>query len=170
MINVIIFSCGLLFSFGLALSGMTQPSKVVNFLDFTGNWDPSLMFVMGGAVFVYYIGQRISLIRDKPTYAVNFQLPTATEIDMPMAIGNVVFGVGWGLVGFCPGPALVSSVSGNPQPVMFLVAMSFGMYAYGAVAEHILTRPVPQVDGGAGIHEHAMLQALEAEDKRHHLP
>ena len=92
---------------------MTQPSKVVNFLDFTGNWDPSLMFVMGGAVFVYYIGQRISLIRDKPTYAVNFQLPTATEIDMPMAIGNVVFGVGWGLVGFCPGPALVSSVSGN---------------------------------------------------------
>jgi len=171
MVNFVVFLCGVLFAVGLGLSGMTQPSKVVNFLDFTGNWDPSLMFVMGGAVFVYYIGQRLTLMRDKPALTTsNFQLPTATDVDFPMFIGNVIFGIGWGMAGFCPGPALVSAVSGVTTPIMFLVSMAFGMYAYGAIADHYLTRPSAIIDGGAGIHEHAMLEALEAEDKKHHLP
>jgi uncharacterized membrane protein YedE/YeeE len=143
---------------------MTQPEKVVGFLDFSGaNWDPSLAFVMGGAVVVYYLGQRHALGRQAPLLAgdTGFQLPTATRIDAPMALGNLVFGVGWGLAGLCPGPALVTSVAGLAVPVQFLMAMAFGMYAYGAVAERLLARPAPVVDGGAGWRERALAVAAD---------
>lgn len=160
MAHLLLFVCGVLFALGLGISGMTQPAKIVNFLDFTGpGWDPSLAFVMLGAVSTYYLGQRLILRRGKPAMAElgqSFQLPTATRVDLPMAIGNVIFGVGWGLAGFCPGPALVASLTGETSPILFLMAMACGMYAYGAVADHLLSRPAPVVDGGAGWRERAM--------------
>jgi uncharacterized membrane protein YedE/YeeE len=168
MVNLVIFIAGVVFSIGLGLSGMTQPSKVVGFLDFIGDWDPSLMLVMAGAVFVYFISQRFTLRRNGPVFIKGgFQLPTRADIEMPMIIGNIIFGIGWGMVGFCPGPALTSSITGNPAVLIFLVSMAVGMYVYGAIDTRLATR---EPDGGAGIHEHAMLVALEAEEKQHHLP
>lgn len=169
MTNLVIFLCGFVFSIGLALSGMTQPTKVVGFLDFVGNWDPSLIMVMAGAVFVYFVGQRITMMRDGPKLVPGgFQLPTRTaDFDTSMIVGNALFGIGWGLVGFCPGPAITASVTGNPAVLIFLVSMAVGMYIYGAIDTRLSSR---EPDGGAGLHEHAMLVALEEEEKRHHLP
>ncbi len=168
MANLVIFLAGVVFSIGLGLSGMTQPSKVVGFLDFIGDWDPSLMLVMAGAVFVYFIAQRFTLHRDGPALVPGgFQLPTKADIEPSMLVGNVMFGIGWGMIGFCPGPALTSSITGNPAVLIFLVSMAVGMYVYGAIDTRLASR---EPDGGAGIHEHAMLVALEEEDKQHHLP
>jgi uncharacterized membrane protein YedE/YeeE len=169
MINLVIFLCGFLFSIGLGLSGMTQPSKVIGFLDFVGNWDPSLIMVMAGAVFVYFVGQRLTMMRDGPALVPGgFQLPTRTaDFDKSMITGNILFGVGWGLVGFCPGPAIAASVTGNPAVLIFLVSMAVGMYIYGAIDTRFSTR---QPDGGAGLRERAMLVALEEENKLRGLP
>lgn len=118
---------GLLFGLGLCLSGMADPSVVLGFLDLAGNWNPALLFVMAGGVSVTLIGYRIVLGRKRPLWSKSFQLPTATAIDAPLMSGAVVFGIGWGLAGYCPGPALVSLASGRPQVVVFVVAMLAGM-------------------------------------------
>jgi uncharacterized protein len=123
LVNLLV---GLLFGLGLLLSGMANPEKVLNFLDFTGHWDPSLAFVMGGAVIVATIGYRLTLRRANPLLDDSFHLPTAQRIDGKLILGAAVFGVGWGLVGFCPGPALVSLTLAAPATLAFVPAMFVG--------------------------------------------
>lgn len=144
--NLIIFACGILFSIGLFLSGMTQPEKVTGFLDFIGNWDPSLMLVMAGAVTTYFTLSRFTLKREAPVMTEKFSLPTRVDIDGRLIAGAALFGFGWGLVGFCPGPALASLVTLNPAVWIFVMSMSMGMYVYGALD----TRYKGEPDGGAG--------------------
>jgi uncharacterized membrane protein YedE/YeeE len=118
---------GLLFGLGLCLSGMADPSVVLGFLDLAGNWNPALLFVMAGGVSVTFIGYHIVFGRKHPLWSKSFQLPTATAVDTPLISGAAIFGVGWGLAGYCPGPALVSLASGRPQVLVFVVAMLTGM-------------------------------------------
>jgi uncharacterized protein len=125
LINLVI---GLLFGVGLVISGMSDPAKVLNFLDVFGTWDPSLAFVMGGAVIVAFIGYRFVLKRDKPLLADRFHLPTRTDIDSRILIGPAIFGIGWGLGGFCPGPALTALSLGAIGTLAFVPAMLIGMW------------------------------------------
>lgn len=127
MIILVNLIAGLLFGFGLLLSGMANPAKVLNFLDITGHWDPSLAFVMGGAVLVTTIGYRIVFRRAKPVLDESFHLPTAQQIDGKLVLGAAIFGVGWGLVGLCPGPALVSLLLAAPAIFVFVPAMVIGV-------------------------------------------
>lgn len=120
------FGLGLLFAIGLGLSGMTQPHKVLGFLDVAGAWDPTLMFVMGAAVVVTAIGFRLQQQPAKPLLASGFQLPTRRDIDPGLVTGAVLFGVGWGMAGFCPGPALVAAASGTTDVLLFVAAMFAG--------------------------------------------
>jgi hypothetical protein len=126
------FLSGLLFALGLGISGMTQPAKIVGFLDFTGHWDPSLLGVMGGAVMVNLVLYRLILKRSSPLFAPKFSLPTRRGLDGRLLAGAALFGAGWGLGGFCPGPALVSSATATTSIVTFLGAMVAGMYLFEA--------------------------------------
>ena len=122
------FCIGLLFSFGLIISGMINPAKVLGFLDVLGEWDASLAFVMGGAVVVTSIGYRLLGNQAKPLFESGFTMPTRTDIDGKLLVGPALFGIGWGLVGLCPGPAF-AAVSSSPKTVLaFFVAMLIGMY------------------------------------------
>lgn len=118
---------GLLFGAGLALSGMVNPAKVLNFLDLAGTFDATLLFVLGGAVVTTFIGYKLVLGRNRPLYAKRFQLPAGTAIDARLLAGAAIFGIGWGLSGFCPGPAIAAVVSLRPEPFIFLLAMAAGM-------------------------------------------
>jgi uncharacterized protein len=120
---------GLLFGAGLTLSGMVNPMKVVNFLDLFGSWDPTLIFVMGAGLVVTFLGYRLVLSRSKPLYAEAFSLPETTGINARLIGGSVLFGAGWGLTGFCPGPAIASLVFGLWPSVLFVAAMAVGMLA-----------------------------------------
>lgn len=124
------FLTGLIFGLGLILSGMTDPSKVLGFLDLAGEWDPSLAFVMGGAVIVGSIAFHFSKGRTASLLGDVMRLPTATKIDMPLVLGGLTFGVGWGLAGYCPGPALASLAQGGTKPLIFVAAMLAGMGIY----------------------------------------
>ncbi|WP_454685162.1 DUF6691 family protein [Ancylobacter moscoviensis] len=126
---------GLLFGVGLIVSGMGNPAKVLNFLDLFGTFDPSLAFVMGGAVVVAFIGYRLVLARPAPLLAERFQVPTRTDIDVRLILGPALFGVGWGLGGFCPGPAFTALGLGAPGTLVFVPAMLAGMWAARALAE-----------------------------------
>jgi hypothetical protein len=131
---------GVLFGLGLAVSGMTNPAKVVGFLDVAGAWDATLAFVMGGGLLVNAIAYRLTLRRKAPLFATAFQLPTRRDIDLSLVAGSVLFGVGWGLGGFCPGPALASLGIGawqgagllEPGVGVFVVSMLAGMGIYSA--------------------------------------
>jgi uncharacterized membrane protein YedE/YeeE len=128
------FVVGILFAVGLGVAGMTLPRKVIGFLDFTGEWDPALAFVMGGAVLVYFVGYRLVTQRAaRPRFAAKFSLPTRREITPRLVVGATLFGLGWGLGGFCPGPALASVGSGAPEVFAFIAAMMGGMYLHGVV-------------------------------------
>jgi uncharacterized membrane protein YedE/YeeE len=118
---------GLLFGLGLILSGMTDPAKVIGFLDLAGNWDPSLAFVMGGALLVGSLVFPFATKRPKSLLGDALRLPTATRIDRRLVLGGLTFGVGWGLAGYCPGPALASLAQGGTKPLVFFVAMLAGM-------------------------------------------
>jgi hypothetical protein len=124
------YACGVLFAVGLGVSGMTHPSKVLAFLDFTGEWDPSLALVMGSGVLVNFVFFRMALHQRAPLLAPSFSLPTKTAIDASLVGGAAIFGVGWGLGGFCPGPAVVSVATGATPVVAFVMAMLVGMGAY----------------------------------------
>lgn len=118
---------GVLFGVGLAISGMTQPENVVGFLDVTGHWNPSLMFVMGGALMVSMLLGRRVLRRRAPLYDEKFHLPERTAVDRPLVLGAAIFGVGWGMGGFCPGPAIVAAGSGSTPALVFVATMVVGM-------------------------------------------
>ncbi|MDX5363102.1 MAG: YeeE/YedE family protein [Pseudazoarcus pumilus] len=121
------FLVGLIFGLGLILSGMTDPAKVLGFLDLFGSWDPSLAFVMGGAIAVGLFAFSIARKRTQSFLGDAMHLPKATQIDKPLVVGALIFGAGWGLAGFCPGPALVTMASGELKALVFVVAMLAGM-------------------------------------------
>ncbi|MCA9679540.1 MAG: YeeE/YedE family protein, partial [Myxococcales bacterium] len=120
------FGAGLLFGLGLVLAGMTIPAKVIGFLDITsaqGAWDPSLMFVMGGAIAVHAVALRLVRRRGAPLFDRTFHLPTRKDLDLLLLAGAAIFGVGWGLAGYCPGPGLVSAAGGMGAGATFVAAM-----------------------------------------------
>jgi uncharacterized membrane protein YedE/YeeE len=121
------FAVGLIFGIGLILSGMTDPGKVLGFLDLAGLWDPSLAFVMGGAILVGLVAFAVAKRRTRSFLGGALRLPKSTVIDRRLVLGSLTFGVGWGLAGFCPGPALVSLGAGQPKAVVFVLAMVVGM-------------------------------------------
>ncbi len=122
------FIVGLIFGVGIAVSGMINPAKVLNFFDIAGTWDPSLIFVMGGALVTTFIGYRLVLRRDKPVIEEKFQLPTASAIDARLIGGSAVFGIGWGIAGFCPGAAIPALGSGKIEVAGFVVALLAGLW------------------------------------------
>jgi uncharacterized protein len=124
------FLSGLIFGIGLLVSQMSNPAKVLGFLDITGNWDPSLALVMAGALTVFGAAYWRSKKRSTPLLAREFATPSRRDIDRPLLAGSIIFGVGWGLSGFCPGPAIVSSTFGDSRVWLFVAAMVAGMLLY----------------------------------------
>ena len=127
-LNISSIICGIIFSIGLGISGMTQPHKVIGFLDIFGEWNPSLAFVMGGAV-LSYLALQLLIQRNFsiPVLGGSFQIPTRKDLDRSLIIGALLFGSGWGLGGYCPGPAITSLGSGSLNALLFVVAMGVGM-------------------------------------------
>lgn len=124
---------GIVFGFGLSLSGMLNPLRVQGFLDVFGEWDPSLAFVLGGAVLVAFIGVQIMKTMRRPAFDASFHVPTSAKIDAPLVVGSALFGLGWGAAGFCPGPAVASLSFGMPQTALFVVAMLVGMILHDRI-------------------------------------
>ncbi len=124
------FLVGLLFGLGLILSGMTDPAKVQGFLDLAGAWDPSLAFVMGGAIAVGFFAYALARRRTMAVFGGAMHLPKATQIDRRLVLGSLTFGAGWGLAGFCPGPGVVSMAAGEPKAAVFVLAMVVGMAVF----------------------------------------
>ena len=130
MAFLISVSLGAIFGIGLILAGMTNPAKVLSFLDVAGNWDPSLALVMGGAIGVAAPGYALAKRRNVTWLGKPFAQVSNAPVDMSLLVGSIVFGIGWGLSGFCPGPALVGLGAGFLPAVVFVIAMIFGMEAY----------------------------------------
>lgn len=128
---------GIVFGIGMAVSGMTNTQRVQGFLDVFGAWDPTLAFVMGGGLMVTTIGYRLVLRQPAPRFAVKFSLPTKTAIDKPLILGAAIFGVGWGLVGYCPGPALAGLSYGYAPTLTFIPAMIAGLLIAHRIAAKI---------------------------------
>ncbi len=128
--NIAALLSGLLFGFGLAVSHMVEPAKVLGFLDVAGRWDPSLLLVMGAAVTVTFISFRLISRRSKPLLAPQFLIPTRSELDRPLILGAAVFGVGWGLAGYCPGPGIAALGLGTWEAPVFVVALAAGSLAH----------------------------------------
>ena len=122
---------GLLMGSGLAIAQMINPEKVIAFLDFAGNWDPSLAVVLCAALAVSFIGYRLTIGRDQPLLANALHIPDRRDIDMPLVAGAAIFGIGWGLGGYCPGPAIGALSLGLWEPLMFVAAMLAGSFLYG---------------------------------------
>ena len=133
------FAAGLVFGVGLILAGMANPAKVLGFLDLAGAWDPSLAFVMAGAIAVGAVGFAVAGKRGQSLLGLPIRLPTATAVDRRLVLGSLLFGVGWGIAGFCPGPALVSLGMGQAKAVLFVLAMLAGMALF-EVAEGVVAR------------------------------
>ncbi len=117
---------GAVFGLGLSLAQMTNPDKVLNFLDLAGKWDPSLLLVLGGAVVLTALGYRLVMKRRTPLWDSQFHLPLARSVSRPLLIGSALFGMGWGLAGYCPGPAIASLGFGNPEALWVLPAIAAG--------------------------------------------
>jgi uncharacterized protein len=145
--------CGFIFGCGLLISGMVQPAKVLAFLDIAGEWDPSLAFTMAAALALSGVGFVLARRREMPMLAAKNLWPTRADIDRPLLLGAVLFGIGWGLCGLCPGPALENLASLSPKIIAFVVAMAVGMTAHDAWQRGHLTpapnegEPVPATDG-----------------------
>lgn len=118
---------GLLFGLGLGLAGMTRPAKVAGFLDLFGAWDPSLALVMVGAIAVHFVALRLARRRSAPLFEGRFHLPTRRDVDWRLVLGALIFGAGWGLGGYCPGPGLVSAAGGSSGALVFVVGMTTGV-------------------------------------------
>jgi uncharacterized protein len=131
--SAVAFASGVLFGVGLALGGMAQPSKVLGFLDLFGAWDPSLAFVMLGAISVHFVAYRVSRGTAAPFFADEFALPTRRKVDAKLVLGSAVFGVGWGLAGYCPGPAIASLASGSQAVALFVFTLLIGWFVASKV-------------------------------------
>ncbi|MFT8587150.1 DUF6691 family protein [Acetobacter papayae] len=131
--SIAAFACGLVFSLGLILGGMLDPARVLAFLDLAGVWNPALLFVLGGAVCVAFAGVRLARHLKRPVLAQAFALPVARQIDAPLVVGSCLFGLGWGMAGFCPGPAVASVGAGVWQGCVFTAAMLAGMLLFERV-------------------------------------
>ncbi len=127
MLNFTAFIVGLIFGLGLILSGMTNPAKVIGFLDLAGTWDPSLAFVMGGAILIGSGGFALAKKRQRSLLGAPMQLPSTNSLDKRLLLGSLAFGIGWGIAGFCPGPAIVNAAAGYSKAWIFVVAMLAGM-------------------------------------------
>jgi uncharacterized membrane protein YedE/YeeE len=138
--SIVAFICGLLFAAGLGISGMTKPERVQGFLDIFGNWDPSLVFTMGGAVIMYALLYQLSRTLTKPMFAETFSVPTRRDLDIRLLSGSAMFGFGWGLSGYCPAPALVAAGGGVAPVFVFVGSMLAGMWLFSAVDKLILAR------------------------------
>jgi uncharacterized membrane protein YedE/YeeE len=135
--NLVSFLVGLIFAIGLGLAGMTQPQKIIGFLDVFGSWDPSLLFVMAGAVGIHFASYRLIRKRNSPILSVKWEVPTSGEVTKPLLLGSFIFGVGWGLSGFCPGPALVSLASGEGGVFLFVIGMIAGLILFNALYKKV---------------------------------
>lgn len=127
---IVSFICGLLFGGGLTISNMINPTKIQNFLDVTGNWDPSLLFVMFSALSITWIGYKFVLRKQRPELTENFCLPTKKSIDKPLILGSILFGMGWGLAGYCPGPAITALGLRMMDTVYFMIGMILSLFIY----------------------------------------
>ncbi len=141
MLVAIAFVAGLVFGIGLLLSGMADPAKVLGFLDLAGSWDPSLALVMVGAIAVATIGFAVARRRTTSLLGTPIQLPTKRSIDRRLVVGSTLFGAGWGLAGFCPGPALVALGMGQGKAIVFVVAMLAGMGLFELIESRRSARP-----------------------------
>jgi uncharacterized membrane protein YedE/YeeE len=135
--NLAALGAGVVFGVGLELAQMTNPDKVLNFLDVTGHWDASLLLVLGGAVVLAAIAFRFILKRPAPLYDSAFHLPVAKHIDSQLIVGSVLFGLGWGLAGYCPGPAIASLGFGNKEMAIFIPGLAAGIFAKRMLPEKI---------------------------------
>lgn len=135
---LITFFSGLIFSLGLGISGMTQPQIVRGFLDVFGNWDPRLLGVMLGAIGVHALAFRITMKRNSPLLEASFQLPTKTKIDRRLTMGAIIFGLGWGWAGICPGPGLVALLSGDVRFMLFIGSLLIGMLTFQFIERKFL--------------------------------
>jgi uncharacterized membrane protein YedE/YeeE len=142
MLTIASLACGFIFGLGLLVSGMVQPAKVLGFLDIFGAWDPSLAVVMLAALVVSNAGFALARRRQRPIFAPKSLWPRTTDIDRPLVIGSTLFGVGWGLVGLCPGPALENLVTLSPRVIVFVAAMATGMVMHDLWQTHGLPRRV----------------------------
>jgi uncharacterized membrane protein YedE/YeeE len=138
------FLSGLIFGVGISISGMANPAKVLNFFDIAGTWDPSLAFVMGGALIVTFIGYRFVLKRPAPLMTDGFQLPTRRDLDLPLIGGSAVFGIGWGIAGFCPGGALPALGTGRTEVLIFVAALLGGIIAAKFLQSMLVNRATTQ--------------------------
>lgn len=135
------FFVGLLFGWGLLISGMTDPGKVIGFLDLAGAWDPSLALVMGGAIAVGFFAFAVARKRTRNLFGGALHLPKSSDIDKRLVIGSLLFGAGWGLAGFCPGPGIVSMAAGEGKALLFVAAMLAGMAIF-EVSDRMTRRPL----------------------------
>jgi uncharacterized membrane protein YedE/YeeE len=138
-----VFASGLVFGVGLALSGMTHSEKVLGFLDVSGRWDPSLLFVLGGAVAVTLTAFRYVLRRGAPVLEAEFLLPARTDVDRQLVLGAVIFGVGWGITGYCPGPGLALLASPSWETWVYVPAFFVGAFLHRAFGSTLLSGPIP---------------------------
>jgi len=145
------FAAGSLFAIGLGVSGMTKPSKVLGFLDLFGAWDPSLALVMVGAISVYFLAHRLITRHSRPLFDSHFHLPTRKDLDHRLVTGSAIFGVGWALGGYCPGPGLVAAASGAGPAIAFVVSM-----AVGIKLEHSFSRRLTKRREGGSRQEGAL--------------
>tara|TARA_R110000787_G_scaffold110023_5_gene218662 strand:+ start:620 stop:1066 length:447 start_codon:yes stop_codon:yes gene_type:complete len=140
MRNLLTLLVGMLFGTGIAMSGMANPAKVINFFDVAGTWDPSLAFVMGGAVIVTFIGYRMVLRRPRPIYEPAFDIPKNRQLDARLLVGAGIFGVGWGITGFCPGGALPVLGTLDTRVIIFVAALVAGMLITRVLLERAASR------------------------------
>lgn len=139
---IVAYGIGLLFGTGIAISGMANPAKVINFFDVKGFWDPSLAFVMGGALLVTFIGYRAAFGLGAPLLETQFSLPTKSDLDFHLVGGSALFGIGWGIAGFCPGGALPALGTGNWNVLIFVSALVVGIWVVKWL-QHVSSRSAP---------------------------
>ena len=141
MALALVFLSGVLFALGLGVSGMTQPEKVSSFLNIAGNWDPSLILVMLGASVTYFVAHTTIFRHSIPVLLSRLLRSSREDFDLSLVGGSALFGVGWGMIGFCPGPALVALVTGYPPVIVFVLSMAVGMFGYNALFDRASTNP-----------------------------
>lgn len=151
MRSFIALVCGAIFGIGLTVSQMINPEKILAFLDIAGNWDPSLALVMGSAVGVTLLSFRFVLARPQPVFAQHFEIPRNKTIDAPLIIGAVLFGLGWGTAGYCPGPAIAGLTIGSWEPPVFVLALLAGNFIAGRLSALITNRSSTSFDSKAGL-------------------